>query len=274
MTPQIDKSAIEILSELAAGPERVNSCTLCSVMEDKEAELFKKYEGLKTQITQKWGPPDYSGYGPGTSVEIPELKGKLIDYTSMLDVSFWKRDRFIFLVMVTGHDANSLLCLTLKAIDCKPRIENRNKFGRKIKKNYYLIGCLFGALLTILINIFALKGALFSFVQLSPLPVISGFFVMLALGRLADKNLIQPTISKTITISVLLFLSGVLAGSFINLCMHSQHNPPYGVRHEIMSWFVTPIYWLVVFGLPYSICVGLGYFMAVRFCLRKSKKCG
>jgi hypothetical protein len=113
----MNKDPLEILTELAAGPDpHSNSVTLEWEMEDKEKEILGKFKNLVGQISAQWGEADYSGRGPGGGIEIPALRGKLIEYSAILEVSFWKRENTIFAVMVTGHDANTLLCLTLIAI--------------------------------------------------------------------------------------------------------------------------------------------------------------
>lgn len=107
--------------------------------------------------------------------------------------------------------------------------------------------------------------------------IIVGCSWALFLGYRLDR-LLGPrkhTLALTIVSSALIFVSGALMGSVANLLIASRvFSPTAGLGHEVFDWFVKPIYWLYMFGIPCSLVVGAAYYGIWRIIFGKQNKAG
>jgi predicted lysophospholipase L1 biosynthesis ABC-type transport system permease subunit len=107
--------------------------------------------------------------------------------------------------------------------------------------------------------------------------IIVGCTWALFLGYRLDRLLgaRKHTFAITIVSSAMIFVSGALMGSVANLLIASRaFSPTAGLGQEIFDWFVKPIYWLYVFGIPCSLGVGAAYFGIWRILIGKEKNSG
>jgi hypothetical protein len=83
----------------------------------EEKKFWASYEDAVAQVSGVWGEPEYSGIGPRWGYKGPGPGSGIRDYGSAVRISWWRADKFVAVVMVTGHDADTLLFLTLAVLD-------------------------------------------------------------------------------------------------------------------------------------------------------------
>lgn len=90
-------------------------------------------------------------------------------------------------------------------------------------------------------------------------PLLLGGAWTLALGKGMDFVLEgrRVTVLFSALCSLGIFAFGVLGGALFNFFLNFRLHGPYGLYDEIFSWFVKPVYWLFLFGLPCALVVGL-----------------
>lgn len=136
-----------------------------------------------------------------------------------------------------------------------------------MRKNYYLILAALGLFLMIPVA-FVLGGRGMMLLFLSYLPQIAtGCAWALFIGYRLDRLFLGKTQSLAFTIvsSTCIFASGALIGSTANVLLSSRiFDSPVGIGNEVFDWFVKPIYWLYVIGIPCSLLVGAVYYGIFR----------
>ena len=120
----MSNTIVETLNEMRsqpAGPPR--SKTLASSNDIAEEKVWARYHEAVAEVRRAWGEPElgptgsaYEGPGwrAGCQADCPspdEYFRQL--YCQALRIGWWKRERFVHAVLVTGHDANTLQILQL-----------------------------------------------------------------------------------------------------------------------------------------------------------------
>lgn len=77
-----------------------------------EVENYNFFQDCKKQLIAEFGIPTYEGIGPQAGYEKTKPKHWTIEYNNSLDIAWWEKGSYSIFIMVTGHDANSLFCLT------------------------------------------------------------------------------------------------------------------------------------------------------------------
>jgi hypothetical protein len=81
--------------------------------EPEEQAIKDAYKAAVLEVKQVWGEPEYEGFGPrhgyGSKYDGPAFDS----IGSAIQVTWWNRQHFLAAVMLTGHDADSLLVLQL-----------------------------------------------------------------------------------------------------------------------------------------------------------------
>jgi hypothetical protein len=87
---------------------------ICNWNED-EAKLLELYKTAISHLESRLGPPNYSGkghvYPAGNEGSDPGVF--FDDYSHSIEISWWRAEHGVFAAMVSGHDADSLLCFTV-----------------------------------------------------------------------------------------------------------------------------------------------------------------
>lgn len=78
-----------------------------------EQQLWLKYRDSVDQVRRAWGEPEYEGEGPRAGYQGSLTADMVSNWSSALRIAWWPRDGHTAAVMVTGHDANTLLILQL-----------------------------------------------------------------------------------------------------------------------------------------------------------------
>jgi hypothetical protein len=96
------------------GGEGDRQYVICNWNED-EAKLFELYKAAIPHLEAKLGPPNYSGKGHiyPTGSEGSDPGVFFDDYSRSIEISWWRAEHGVFAAMVSGHDADSLLCFTI-----------------------------------------------------------------------------------------------------------------------------------------------------------------
>ncbi|MBK7885421.1 MAG: hypothetical protein IPJ81_17755 [Chitinophagaceae bacterium] len=77
-----------------------------------EVENYNFFQDCKKQLIAEFGIPTYEGIGPQAGYEKAKPKHWIIEYNNSLDLAWWEKDSYTIFLMLTGHDANTLFCLT------------------------------------------------------------------------------------------------------------------------------------------------------------------
>lgn len=132
-----------------------------------------------------------------------------------------------------------------------------------MKNHYYFYGSLIGLVIAT-ITAYAIMGKnftemLFSFSKYNGfIPLVAGAWSVLIMARWCDKTIQRHTlIYKGIIIPIFIFSIGAITGSLINLMNVSSAQP---FTPQAFDYFVKPIYWLGLIGLPATIIVGIGHY--------------
>jgi hypothetical protein len=87
---------------------------VCDLSED-DTEILGLYKTAIAYLETKLGRPNYSGkghvYPTGNAGADPGVF--IDDYSHSLQISWWKTARGVFAALVSGHDADTLLCFTV-----------------------------------------------------------------------------------------------------------------------------------------------------------------
>lgn len=105
-------------------------------------------------------------------------------------------------------------------------------------------------------------------------PLLLGGAWTLALGKGMDFVLEgrRVTLLFTVLSSLGIFAFGVMGGAVFNFFLNFRLNGPAGLYDEIFSWFVKPVYWLFLFGLPCALVVGLLFHGGWKLLEKKSPR--
>lgn len=133
--------------------------------------------------------------------------------------------------------------------------------------------CSFGLVCVVIVGYGIMGKSLFALFSEGLLfPVILGPVVSLLVAYLLDRkyesnNSLDKSLSPTRAImwSPVIFMSGVLAGSLINLFVNGKpFGNSFGFYHEFFDWFIKPTYWLSLVGIPCSFGVGVISYLCYR----------
>ena len=118
----MSENIVEVLNELHATNVKERVCDLgCYAlrMDDDpvEKEFWAKYEDVIEQVRRVCGEPAYEGRGPRWGYKGDSPASSLSDYGHAIRIGWWRTGKFIVVVMATGHDADTLLCLILAALE-------------------------------------------------------------------------------------------------------------------------------------------------------------
>jgi hypothetical protein len=98
-------------------------------------------------------------------------------------------------------------------------------------------------------------------------PLLLGGAWTLALGKGMDYVLEgrRLTLVLSLLASMGIFAFGVLGGATFNFLLNANLYDDYRIYSQFFDWFVKPVYWLYLFGLPSSIAVGASFYFIRRF---------
>jgi len=118
----MSENIVEVLNELhainAKEQLRVIDCYALRMEDDPvEKEFWAKYEDAIEQVRRVWGEPAYEGRGPRWGYKGDSPASGLSDYGHAIRIGWWRTGEFITVVMATGHDADTMLCLILAALE-------------------------------------------------------------------------------------------------------------------------------------------------------------
>ena len=102
----------DTLDRILSG-EGESSYEICGWHED-DSEVLDLYASAIRHIEAKLGAPNYTGkggaYSRGNEGSNPGVF--VSEYSHSLEITWWRSHEFIFVVLVSGHDANTLLCFS------------------------------------------------------------------------------------------------------------------------------------------------------------------
>jgi len=132
-----------------------------------------------------------------------------------------------------------------------------------MQKNYYFFGSLLGLVIagitayTIMDKHFFQM--VFSFTKYNGfIPIFAGIWTVIIVAKWCDKTIQSQTLLyKGIVIPIFIFSSGAITGSLLNLMNVSGES---AFAAQAIDYFIKPIYWLGLIGLPAAIIVGIGYY--------------
>jgi hypothetical protein len=100
----------------------LKSKTLASSADVAEAKVWAGYHEAMAEVRRVWGVPAFEGPGWRAGFKgdcpSPDLYFWQL-YCQALRIGWWKRDRFVNAIMVTGHDANTLQILQLAVAEAR-----------------------------------------------------------------------------------------------------------------------------------------------------------
>ena len=134
-----------------------------------------------------------------------------------------------------------------------------------MKKNYFLFGTLIGILFAYIIGYLIIGSNFDKMLRLDSkynglLPIIAGIVSAVVTAIYFDrKKTTEPFLKTALIWPATIFVFGSLIGCWANFVINGQFQ-------DFFSWFLKPVYWLAVVGLPLSLIIGLSYFLfAKRF---------
>lgn len=132
-----------------------------------------------------------------------------------------------------------------------------------MKKNYYFFGSLLGLVIAA-ITAYAIMDKqffqlMFSFSKYNGfIPIFAGIWTVIIVAKWCDKTIQRQTLLyKGVVIPIFIFSSGAITGSLLNLMNMSGEA---SFASQAFDYFIKPIYWLGLIGLPAAIIVGIGYY--------------
>ncbi len=132
-----------------------------------------------------------------------------------------------------------------------------------MKKNYYFFGSLLGLVIAA-ITAYAIMDKhffqmMFSFSKYNGfIPIFAGIWTVIIVAKWCDKTIQRQTLLyKGVVIPIFIFSSGAIIGSLLNLMNMSGEA---AFASQAFDYFIKPIYWLGLIGLPAAIIVGIGYY--------------
>lgn len=135
-----------------------------------------------------------------------------------------------------------------------------------MKKNYYFLGSLLGLVIAA-ITAYSIMGKhfpemMFSFSKFNGfIPIFAGIWTIIIIAKWCDRTIqSQNFFYKGIVMPIFIFSSGAITGSLLNL-MNIAGDRPFAP--QAFDYFIKPIYWLGLIGLPAAIIVGCAWFVVV-----------
>lgn len=132
-----------------------------------------------------------------------------------------------------------------------------------MKKNYYFFGSLLGLVIAG-ITAYAIMDKhffqmMFSFSKYNGfIPIFAGIWTVIIVAKWCDKTIQrQNFFYKGIVIPIFIFSTGAITGSLLNLMNMSGDQ---AFASQAFDYFIKPIYWLGLIGLPAAIIVGIGHY--------------
>jgi hypothetical protein len=90
-------------------------------------------------------------------------------------------------------------------------------------------------------------------------PILAGAIDSLLIAYVLDRRTkLTGLFYSGVFVPVIIFLSGAVVGAILSTAVNSH------TQLDILSWFVKPIYWLALIGVPAAIAVGLVYYSIDR----------
>lgn len=136
-----------------------------------------------------------------------------------------------------------------------------------MNKNYFLIGTFIGILFACVIGYLIMGSNFHGMLKMDSkyngvLPILCGVVSAIVAGIYFDrKKVTTPFLKSALILPATIFVFGSLIGCLANFIINGQ-------LQDFFSWFVKPIYWLVVVGLPSSLIIGSTYFLFTKKFLR------
>lgn len=79
---------------------------------EEDEEIFDLFAAAIRHVEQKLGAPGYSGKGGACSSDNGSDPGVFVSgYSHSLEIAWWRVDGGVFVILLSGHDANTLLCV-------------------------------------------------------------------------------------------------------------------------------------------------------------------
>lgn len=126
----------------------------------------------------------------------------------------------------------------------------------------YFLGCgLVGIVSAVLLAAYLLGPYFFTLLSVEDnqkyygfAPVLMGVVTIIMFSMWLDKKVAKQSFLKSgLLLPAAILISGALSGSMASWIIN-------GKFHEFVDWFVKPLYWLTVIGVPASLLVGTVYF--------------
>lgn len=128
-----------------------------------------------------------------------------------------------------------------------------------MNKNYFLVGTLTGILFANVTSYLIAGSNFYDFFSndskyAGAPPIVIGVFSAIIAGVYFDRMKPATGFLKTaLILPAIIFFLGAVIGCLVNFVLNGQ-------LQDFFSWFVKPMYWLVIIGLPLSLFFGSAYF--------------
>lgn len=140
-------------------------------------------------------------------------------------------------------------------------------------KHYLLSLSAFGLFMMLPVGWIVTRGDVFSLVFHWIFPLMLGGAWTLALGKGMDYVFEGRKLTLLFSVAAALgiFAVGVLGGATFNFFLNANLHGDYRIYSQFFDWFVKPVYWLYLFGLPCALAVGAFSYFTWRL-LRGNEK--
>lgn len=121
-------------------------------------------------------------------------------------------------------------------------------------RHYFLWLAVFGLCLELMVALAIMRSSVFELMMESPVAILVGMVITLALGYFFDDGLLFSSDRFRLWLAApVMFMGGVLLGCLVNVFMMKSHwvTPQEGFS----NYFVKPVWWLNLIGLPMSLLV-------------------
>lgn len=133
-----------------------------------------------------------------------------------------------------------------------------------MKNNYFYFGTLIGLLIAAITG-YSIMGKsffemIFSFSKYNGIiPVFGAVWTTLIMARWCDKNITRHGfLYRGLVIPIFIFSIGAITGSALNLMNMSGD---LSLKLQLFDYFIKPIYWLGLIGLPATLIVGSAWYV-------------
>jgi len=102
----------KVLDDLLNKQYKASEYHICNSIED-ESEAYKFYNSAISHLESKLGFATYKGLGGGhpDCEAVCPSQIEINDFKSAIKMAWWKINNDLFYVLLTSHDADTLLCL-------------------------------------------------------------------------------------------------------------------------------------------------------------------